>query len=179
LVLGGMSAAPLAQSPHKETAQKGQFAPTLTLPPATSSPLRAPESTIEKVTFDAGALFNFDTYELRPEGRVALDAFIVRLQGARLGMIRVTGHADRLGSEAYNQILSEDRAEATKGYLISRGIGPDRVRAEGRGASHPVTQPGACAGAISAKVIACLQPDRRVAIEVAGTRRSTDSQESR
>jgi OOP family OmpA-OmpF porin len=176
LVLGGMSAAPLAQSPHKESAQKGQFAPMLTLPPATpSSPLRAPESTLEKVTLDAGALFNFDTYELRPEGRVALDAFIVRLQGASLGMIRVTGHADRLGSEAYNQILSEDRAEATKGYLISRGIGPDRVRAEGRGAAHPVTQPGECAGAISAKVIACLQPDRRVAIEVAGTRRSTNS----
>jgi outer membrane protein OmpA-like peptidoglycan-associated protein len=138
LVLGGMSAAPLAQSPHKESAQKGQFAPMLTLPPATpSSPLRAPESTLEKVTLDAGALFNFDTYELRPEGRVALDAFIVRLQGASLGMIRVTGHADRLGSEAYNQILSEDRAEATKGYLISRGIGPDRVRGRRQGRRAP------------------------------------------
>lgn len=172
-----MSAAPLAQSPHKETAQKGQFAPMLTLPPAaTSSPLRAPESTIEKVTLDAGALFSFDTYELRPEGRVALDGFIVRLQGASLGMIRVVGHADRLGSEAYNQILSEDRAEAVKAYLISRGIGSERVRAEGRGALHPATKPGECAGAISAKVIACLQPDRRVAVEVAGTRRSTHSQ---
>lgn len=152
-----------------------------TLPAAApaSSPLRAPESTIEKVTLDAGALFNFDTYALRPEGRDALDHFVVSLKGASLGMIRVVGHADRLGSEAYNQILSEDRAEAIKAYLISRGIGPDRVRAEGRGAAHPVTKPGECAGAISAKVIACLQPDRRVAVEVAGTRRSTNSQESK
>lgn len=180
MALGLICGAPLAQSPLKETAQKGQLPPMLTLPPAAaSSPLRAPEYAIEKVTLDAGALFNFDTHELRPEGRVALDAFIVRLQGASLGTIRAIGHADRLGSEAYNQILSEDRAEAVKAYLVGRGIGPERVRAEGRGAAHPVTRPGACAGAISAKVIACLQPDRRVAIEVAGTRRSTNSQESK
>ena len=155
--------------------------PMLTLPPAAaaSSPTRAPESAIEKVTLDAGALFNFDTYELRPEGRAALDNFVVRLKGATLGMIRAVGHADRLGSEAYNQILSEDRAEAVKAYLISKGIGPDRVRAEGSGAAHPLTKPGECAGARSAKLIACLQPDRRVAIEVAGTRKSTNSQESR
>lgn len=125
---------------------------------------------IEKVTLDAGALFDFDTYGLRPEGRAALDDFVGRLKGATLGMIRTVGHADRLGSDAYNQILSEDRAEAVKAYLVSKGIEPVRVHAEGRGATQPVTKLGECAGGKSAKVIACLQRDRRVGIEVAGTR---------
>src|SRR6267378_7073890 len=65
------------------------------------------ESQIEKVVFDAGALFDFDAYQLRPEGRAALDDFLGRLKGTSLGMIRAVGHADRLGSEGYNQILSE------------------------------------------------------------------------
>ena len=106
--------------------------------------------------FDAGALFDFDAYQLRPEGRASLDDFVSRLKGAALGMIRAVGHADRLGSEGYNQILSEDRAEAVKTYLVSKGIEPDRVRAEGRGARQPVTKPGECAGGKNAKV-ACLQ----------------------
>jgi hypothetical protein len=89
-------------------------------------------------------------------------------------MIRAVGHADRLGSEGYNQILSEDRAEAVKAYLVSKGIEPDRVRAEGRGTRQPVTKPGECADRKNAKVIACLQSDRRVGIEVAGTRALTN-----
>jgi OOP family OmpA-OmpF porin len=176
LALGLLCGAPLAQSPLKQTPSKGQFPPALTLPAAAtaSSPLRAPEHAIEKVTLDAGALFDFGTHRLRSEGRAALDHFVISLKGATVGTIRAVGHADRLGSEAYNRILSEDRAEAVKTYLVSKGIDPDRVRAEGRGAADPVTTPGECAGARSAKVIACLQPDRRVAVEVAGTRRSTN-----
>jgi OOP family OmpA-OmpF porin len=129
---------------------------------------------IEKVVFDASALFDFDAYQVRPEGRAALDEFLGRLKGTTLGMIRAVGHADRLGSEGYNQMLSEDRAEAVKAYLVSKGIEPDRVRAEGRGARQPVTKPGECAGGKNAKVIACLQADRRVGIEVAGTRALTN-----
>src|ERR1700704_4651236 len=132
------------------------------------------EGQIEKVVFDAGALFDFDAYQLRPEGRAALDDFLGRLKGTSLGMISAVGHADRLGSEDYNQILSEDRAEAVKAYLVSKGIEPDRVRAEGRGIRQPVTKPGECADGKNAKVIACLQSDRRVGIEVAGTRALTN-----
>ena len=177
LALGFVCGAALAQSPLRETPSKGQFLPRVTLPAAAtaSSPLRAPESAIEKVTLDAGALFDFDTHQLRSEGRAALDSFVVSLKGATVGTIRAVGHADRLGSEAYNQILSEDRAEAVKTYLVSKGIDPDRVRAEGRGATQPVTKPGECAGGKSAQIIACLQPDRRVGIETAGTRASTNS----
>jgi OOP family OmpA-OmpF porin len=125
---------------------------------------------IEKVVLDADALFDFDKAELSPAGRAALDDFVVKLGTITPGMIRLVGHADRQGSNAYNQILSEDRAEEVKDYLVGKGIDPNRVRAEGKGASQPVTKAGACDGGTSAKVIACRQPDRRVVIEVAGTR---------
>jgi outer membrane protein OmpA-like peptidoglycan-associated protein len=172
LALGVACGAPLAQSPLKETPARWQFPPTLT--PAKGIALGASESEIEKVWLDADALFDFDAYQLLPGGRAALDDFVSRLKGTTLGMIRAVGHADRLGSEGYNQILSEDRAEAVKAYLVSKGIEPDRVRAEGRGASQPVTKPGECVGGKDAKVIACLQADRRVGIEVAGTRALTN-----
>jgi OOP family OmpA-OmpF porin len=125
---------------------------------------------IEKVVLDADALFDFDKAELSPAGRAALDDFVVRLRTITPGMIRLVGHADRQGSDAYNQILSEDRAEEVKDYLVGKGIDPNRVRAEGKGASQPVTKAGACDGGRSVKVIVCRQPDRRVVIEVAGTR---------
>jgi len=142
----------------------------LTLGFVSAAPLA---QSIEKVVLDAGVLFAYDTHELRSEGRAELDDFIGRLSGATLGMIRAVGHTDRLGSEAYNQILSEDRAEAVTAYLVGKGIEPARMRAEGRGATQPVTKSGECAGAMSSKVIACLQPDRRVGIEVSGTRPSS------
>lgn len=175
LTLGLLCGATLAQSLFDETRSKRQFPPTLTpLPaPASSAALRAPQPAIEKMTLDGTALFDFDTHELHAAGRAALDEFVGRLKGATVGMIRTVGHADRLGSEAYNQILSEDRAEAVKAHLVGKGIQPDRVQAEGRGATQPVTKPGECAGGKSAKIIACLQRDRRVGIEVAGTRPST------
>ena len=147
LALALASGAPLAQSVLQESPATWQVPPTLTLPAtAFAMPLRrAPDPAIEKVTLDAGALFDFDTHDLRPEGRAALDDFVNGLKGATLGMIQAVG----------------------------KGITPARVRAEGRGATQPVTKPGECAGDKSAEVITCLQPDRRVGIEVAGTRPST------
>src|SRR5216117_2462929 len=82
------------------------------------------EGQIEKVVFDAGALFDFDAYQLRPEGRAALDDFLGRLKGTSLGMIRAVGHADRLGSEGYNQILSEDRAERSRPIWSAKASSP-------------------------------------------------------
>lgn len=124
----------------------------------------------EKVTLDADALFDFDKAVLRPEGRAALDAFVGKLQGAELGMITAVGHTDRLGYDSYNQKLSEERAAAVKAYLVGQGIEPNTVRSEGKGETQPVTKAGDCKGGQSAEVIRCLQPDRRVEVEVSGTR---------
>jgi hypothetical protein len=88
-----------------------------------------------------------------------------------LEVVIAVGHADRIGSAAYNQKLSEKRAMAVKEYLVAKGIPANRVYTEGKGSKQPVTKPDQCKGAKSAKVIACLQPDRRVDIELIGTKK--------
>ncbi len=83
--------------------------------------------------------------------------------------ILAIGHADRIGSDDYNKKLSAERAEAVKQYLAQKGVEPTKVRSEGRGEEQPVTA-GQCKGMTGQKLISCLQPDRRVDIEVRGER---------
>lgn len=124
----------------------------------------------QKVVLNADPLFSFGSAKLRPASRLALDDFARGVNVMSTGPIRLVGHADRLGSEARNQILSEERADAVKAYLVSRGIEETRIRVASKGSTQPATKAGACAGRRSARTIACLQPDRRVAVEAAGTR---------
>ena len=129
----------------------------------------APKPAGAKVTLDADTLFDFDKAVLRPAGMTALDEFLEKMKGIDAEVIIAVGHADRFGSDAYNQTLSERRAASVKTYLGTKGIAANRVHTEGRGEKEPVTKADDCRGAKSAKVIACLQPDRRVEIEVVGT----------
>ena len=131
----------------------------------------APKPASQRVTLDADMLFDFDKAVLRPAGLAALDDFVAKSKDISPEVILVVGHADRFGSNAYNQRLSERRAAAVKSYLLSKGIDANRIKTEGRGETQPVTKAGECLGAKSAKVIACLQPDRRVVVEVVGTRK--------
>jgi OOP family OmpA-OmpF porin len=87
-------------------------------------------------------------------------------------VINVTGHTDRIGSHTYNQKLSERRAQAVSTYLVeSGGIAANKISAKGVDGASPVTQPGDCPGKkVTQALKACLQPDRRVDIEVSGSR---------
>jgi OOP family OmpA-OmpF porin len=134
--------------------------------PEQPAPARAAPRSI---TFFADALFDFDKSVLKPEGKALLDKFTHDLAGARYDSILTIGHTDRFGSNDYNQRLSVRRAHAVKDYLVSRDIPAHRINAEGKGETQPLTPAGECLGAKSAKVIACLQPDRRVHVEVTGT----------
>ena len=146
-------------------------APAPTPPPPPIALVQpAAEVVRQRVTFDADALFDFDKSSLRPAGQLALDGFVGKLRDIEPQTITTVGHADRLGSSAYNQRLSEQRVAAVKTYLVGKGVDPQRIRTEGRGESQPITKSGECVGAQSASVIACLQPDRRVEIEVVGSR---------
>lgn len=124
----------------------------------------------EKITLSADALFDFDKAVLRPEGKKKLDELATKVGGIKLEVIIAVGHADRFGSDAYNQKLSEKRAAAVKEYLVSKGLEANRVYTEGKGKKQPVTKADQCKGAKSKKVLECLQPDRRVEIEVIGTK---------
>ena len=141
---------------------------------AAAAPAAAPAATPKpaggKVTLDADTLFDFNKADLRPAGKVALDEFLEKMKGIDPEVIIAVGHADRFGTDDYNQRLSERRAAAVKAYLMSKGVDNNRIHTEGRGEKQPVTKAGECDGIKSAKTIACLQPDRRVEVEVVGTR---------
>lgn len=124
----------------------------------------------QKISLSADALFAFDKSTLKPEGKEELDKLAVDLSTVSYDSIHVTGHTDRIGSTKYNQKLSERRANTVRDYLVAKGIPADRIVAEGKGETQPVTRPGDCTGPKSRKLIACLQPDRRVDVEVNGTK---------
>ena len=140
--------------------------------PVAQPPVVTPPPQRRKVTFSADALFDFDKATLKPDGRLALDKFSTDLRGTQFDVITVTGHTDRIGSKAYNLALSTRRADAVKDYLVSpAGIPAAKITTRGADESQPVTKPGECKGkSVSKALIACLQPDRRVEVEVSGTK---------
>jgi OmpA-OmpF porin, OOP family len=139
-------------------------APTPAAPPPVAVAKPAPQ----KISFSADALFDFDKAMLKPQGKTALDDLARTLAGTDYDTITVTGHADRMGSKTYNQRLSEHRADAVKAYLVGKNVPQNRIVSSGMGEQYPVTQAGECSKGKRAAQIACLQPDRRVDIEMRG-----------
>ena len=144
-------------------------------PPKPAAPVArpAPKPAEQKVKLAADTLFDFDKATLRPEGKAKLDEIVSQLGKYNVEVILAVGHTDRIGSDAYNQKLSERRADAVKKYLISKGVPANRVYTEGKGEKMPVTG-DKCKNMgpenrRNKKLIDCLQPDRRVEIQVIGT----------
>ena len=157
---------PTPPAPKAAPAPKKE-APKPALQPKKEAP---PKLVPQKINFSADALFDFDKAVLKPAGKAMLDDLTRVLQGAKYEVILAIGHTDRIGSAAYNKKLSVRRAEAVKNYLTEKGIPPNRVYAEGKGKTQPVTKPADCRGKRGKVLIACLQPDRRVDVKVTGTK---------
>jgi OOP family OmpA-OmpF porin len=141
---------------------------------AAAAPATGVKPSGEKVTLAADALFDFDKAVLRPEGKAKLEEVVQKAKQLNLEVILAVGHTDRIGKDAYNQKLSEKRAAAVKEFLVSKGIEANRVYTEGKGETQPVTgdkckNMGPENGR-NKKLVECLQPDRRVNIEVIGTK---------
>jgi len=140
-----------------------------TAPVAPVAPVAPPAPTVQKITLASKALFDFDKAILKPEGQAVLDREIVsRIKEVqKLELVLVTGHTDRLGSQQYNQKLSERRAAAVAAYLAAKGVAKDKIETLGMGKTQPV--PGVvCEQKNRKALIACLQPHRRVEVEVKG-----------
>ena len=127
--------------------------------PRPAAPAVAPVT--EKVTLAADVLFDFDKSIVKPEGKSKLDDLVTKLKAVNLEVVIAIGHTDSIGSDAYNQKLSVRRAEAVKGYMVSKGIPANRIYTEGKGEKQPVA---------SNKTKEGRSKNRRVEIEVVGTR---------
>ena len=129
-----------------------------------------PAAYADRASYHAQVLFEFQRAGLGSDGRKLLDELARKVLDADVERLTATAHADRIGDAAYNERLAERRAEAIRAYLLEKGVPEERVRVESKGARLPVTN-GHCdamgpATKQNAKLIACLQPDRRAEIEV-------------
>jgi OOP family OmpA-OmpF porin len=123
-----------------------------------------------EVKLNADVLFDFNQATLKPEGRTALSNVASQAKDIRLEVIVVVGHTDRIGADIPNQRLSERRAASVKSFLVEEGIEASRIHTEGRGRTQPVTGTDCNNVTPRTALISCLQPDRRVDIEIVGTR---------
>ena len=116
--------------------------------PASVAPVAvAPVPTAEKVTYAADAFFDFDKAIVKPEGKAKLDELV--------------GHTDWIGTDKYNQKLSERRANAVKAYLVSKGVPAEKIFTEGKGKKQPIA---------SNKTREGRAKNRRVEVEVVANR---------
>ncbi len=139
-------------------------------PKAAPAPAPAPKKP-EVFTLKSDVLFDFNKSTLKPEGLQALDALYndILAVRAKYAMLNIKGYTDRMGTEQYNQKLSEARAQTVADYLVSKGFNKAAVTSLGLGEANPVTGDTCNNVKVRAKRIECLAPDRRVEIEVDGT----------
>jgi OOP family OmpA-OmpF porin len=131
--------------------------------PPEPEPVAAPEPVFEAVTLQSDTFFEFDDATLKPAARERLDQLVARLAGVAELEVAVRGHTDSIGSEAYNQRLSEQRALSVKDYLIDRGVSPAAVRTMGMGEAEPIASNSTAEGRAQ---------NRRVEIEIRGQRQT-------
>lgn len=139
-----------------------EVGPVVAMPAPVVVAAPAPTPVAEKVSFASEALFDFDQSTLKPQGKAALDQLLGQLTGMDLEVIVTVGHTDAVGPDAYNQKLSQRRAEAVKAYLVAKGVETNRVYTEGKGETQPVADNTTAAGRAK---------NRRVTVEVVGTRK--------
>jgi outer membrane protein OmpA-like peptidoglycan-associated protein len=91
-----------------------------------------------RVTMPGGLLFDVDSAAVEPAVQADLRAVALNLIEYPESTVTVFGHTDDTGSSAYNQDLSERRAQAVAGVLLREGVAPFRVQATGLGETQPV-----------------------------------------
>ena len=110
-----------------------------------------------QVTFDSGLLYDFDSDVVRPEAKTNLRELAASLEKYPGSDLLILGHTDQLGATAYNQGLSERRANAAATYLISQGVSPTRIATRGLGETEPIASNETEAG---------RQANRRVEVSI-------------
>lgn len=93
---------------------------------------------VVKVDVLEGIHFDFNKYMIKPEGRIILDKDVLLLKKDKTLDISIEGHCDIVGSDEYNQQLSERRAKTVYDYFASNGIDPSRMKTVGWGRTRPV-----------------------------------------
>ncbi|HZW13905.1 MAG TPA: OmpA family protein [Noviherbaspirillum sp.] len=150
-------------------------APAIVTPAPAPAPAPAPVAAPPKrcdfaVTLSSDQTFNFNQAVMNNAAKKRIDDEVLSKLGncEKVDLVLVTGHTDRLGSQQYNQKLSEKRADAVATHLKSKGVTAE-VETLGAGKTQSIK---ACDDKLPRKqLIECLSPNRRVVIEVRGLAR--------
>lgn len=158
----------------KVEAPKVEIAPVVEAKPVPPAPVKYE---VVENNLRADGAFATGSGKLTKQGQAQIDAAIAaagtsyatltKTEGLELEVI---GHADRTGKADVNQKLSEQRAEAVKAYLVSKGLSADAIKTAGRGSSQPVTKPEDCKNLKGKKLSSCLSVDRRIELHGKATR---------
>ena len=131
----------------------------------------------DTVKLSSNFLFGFDKNTLRPEATQQLNDLAARLRGTEVQAVRVEGNTDFMGSDKYNQALSERRANTVANYLVNQGVPADKISVVGLGESQ-ARMTEQCQAEVAklgkkvskakkrAALIACIEPDRRVDVQI-------------
>ncbi len=121
--------------PAKPAAPVVPVAPVVPTPPPAPP---APASVKQSITIQAEALFDFDKSVLKPAGKKSIDDAVAKMQKVDVDVVIATGHTDSIGTDAYNQRLSERRAKTVKEYMVSKGVAAAKITTLGKGETQPV-----------------------------------------
>lgn len=141
-------------------------------PPA-AVPVKTRAIQFAPYTMQTETLFAYDKSDLSNAGKQKMkDEIVGKMQESPQDeVVLITGHADRIGSEEYNLQLSQRRADAVKAYLLEQGIDGNRIETAARGKAEPLVSCDNIKGKANRNnkaLIACLQPNRRVVLDVKG-----------
>ncbi len=83
-------------------------------------------------------LFDFDRSNVKPEAAAILDRLVAFMNENKDKKVSLSGHTDNVGTEAYNQRLSERRVSSVQDYIVKKGVENSRVSGQGFGESKPI-----------------------------------------
>ena len=138
------------------------------VPAPAPAPVAVPKRCDATVTFQNEEVFAFTKSELTQAAKARLDRDVIAklVTCSQIEAVFIEGHTDRMGSQQYNQKLSERRAESVKAYLVSKGVDGNKVETLGMGKTVPAKFCPDIKG--RSELIACLAPNRRAIVSIKG-----------
>ena len=160
---GGPPPAPVVPIVTTTRTQETTVETTPAPAPIIAPPPPPPAPVMKKYTLSASELFGFNSAKLGANQPKLDDVASTMNANTDIASVTIVGYTDRIGSKAYNQKLSEQRANSVKSYLQGKGVAESRLTAVGKGEADPVVE---CKDEKKRPaLIKCLEPNRRVEIE--------------
>ncbi|HHW78754.1 MAG TPA: OmpA family protein [Xanthomonadaceae bacterium] len=129
----------IVKDPYGRCIRTPYWTPEKDVPECGAVAVEPPPPQCETITLGTDTLFDFDRANLKPAGRARLDQLASDINRAeRVSTIKIVGHTDSKGTDAYNMRLGQRRADTVAGYLASRNVPAGKLATSSMGESQPV-----------------------------------------